>query len=258
MLMINIIIMNIDYNISKIKKFDLNQIQSNCLTAVFGNRDSMRSHLCIELINNKKNSTRVDIFKPSKINDEINICELLENQNNMQIYSDYDLEKLNGIIQEKQINNYKNISETTIVFYDIFNKNIFKNNDIYEIVMNGRHYKFNAIYVFQYPPFNMRPEIRCNIDYVFIFGTNDISLKKKYYDKFCGMFKTYEEFDKIFSHFTNNNMCIVINYKIKSHSLEDKFFWYAIDIPSDNMDIMDKIINMIHKLDIKNPIVDYV
>jgi len=97
------------------------------------------------------------------------------------------------------------------------------------IFMNGRHYKLMFILTMQFA-LGVPPNLRTNIDYIFILRENIVSNRKRLYDHYAGMFPTFEMFCKVMDKCTQNYECLVINNSAKSNKLEDQIFWYKADI----------------------------
>jgi len=93
------------------------------------------------------------------------------------------------------------------------------------LFMNGRHWKIMLIITMQYP-LGIPPNLRTNIDYVFILREPYISNRKRIYENFAGMFPTFESFCQVMDQCTENYECLVINNNSKSNKLEDQIFWY--------------------------------
>lgn len=70
------------------------------------------------------------------------------------------------------------------------------------------------------------PELRTNVDYIFICRENIISNRKRLYESFAGMFPTFEIFCTVMDACTENFECLVIDNTSKSNKLEDQVFWY--------------------------------
>lgn len=93
------------------------------------------------------------------------------------------------------------------------------------LFMNGRHWKIMLVITMQYP-LGIPPNLRTNIDYVFILREPYISNRKRIYDNFAGMFPTFESFCQVLTQCTENYECLVIDNNAKSNKLEDQIFWY--------------------------------
>ena len=93
------------------------------------------------------------------------------------------------------------------------------------LFMNGRHWKIMLIITMQYP-LGIPPNLRTNIDYVFILREPYIANRKRIYENYAGMFPTFESFCQVMDQCTENFECLVINNNAKSNKLHDQIFWY--------------------------------
>ena len=96
------------------------------------------------------------------------------------------------------------------------------------LFMNGRHWKMMLIITMQYP-LGIPPNLRTNIDYVFILREPYISNRKKIYENYAGMFPTFESFCQVMDQCTENYECLVINNNAKTNKLSEQIFWYKAD-----------------------------
>ena len=100
------------------------------------------------------------------------------------------------------------------------------------LFMNGRHWKIMLIITMQYP-LGIPPNLRTNIDYVFILREPYITNRKRIYENYAGMFPTFESFCQVMDQCTENFECLVINNNAKSNKLNDQIFWYKADPHND-------------------------
>ena len=100
------------------------------------------------------------------------------------------------------------------------------------LFMNGRHWKIMLIITMQYP-LGIPPNLRTNIDYVFILREPYIANRKRIYDNYAGMFPTFESFCQVMDQCTENFECLVINNNAKSNKITDQVFWYKADNHND-------------------------
>ncbi len=99
------------------------------------------------------------------------------------------------------------------------------------IFMNGRHVDLATMITMQYP-LGVPPNLRTNIDFVFILRENTIGNRKRIYENYAGMFPTFEMFCQFMDQCTENYECLVICNGVQSNRLEDQVFWYkASDHP---------------------------
>jgi len=103
-----------------------------------------------------------------------------------------------------------------------------KDTNVRSIFMNGRHYKMMFIITMQYA-LGIPPNLRTNIDYVFILRENYVSNRKRLYENYAGMFPSFEVFCQVMDQCTENFECLVVHNNAKSNKLEDQVFWYKAD-----------------------------
>jgi hypothetical protein len=96
------------------------------------------------------------------------------------------------------------------------------------LFMNGRHWKIMLIITMQYP-LGIPPNLRTNIDYVFILREPYIANRKRIWENYAGMFPTFESFAQIMDQCTENYECLVIDNNAKSNKLQDQVFWYKAE-----------------------------
>ncbi len=96
------------------------------------------------------------------------------------------------------------------------------------LFMNGRHWKCMLIITMQYP-LGIPPNLRTNIDYVFILREPYAVNRKKIWENYASMFPTLDSFCSIMDQSTQNYECLVINNNAKSNSITDQIFWYKAE-----------------------------
>jgi hypothetical protein len=99
------------------------------------------------------------------------------------------------------------------------------------IFMNGRHIDVMTIITMQYP-LGITPNLRTNVDFIFILRENITANRRRIYENYAGMFPTFEMFCQFMDQCTENFECLVICNGVQSNKLEDQVFWYkATDHP---------------------------
>jgi len=73
---------------------------------------------------------------------------------------------------------------------------------------------------------DLPPDLRANVDYLFILRENIIDNQKKLWKFFFGMFPTLSSFQQTFMACTENYECLVLDNTSKSNKIEDCVFWY--------------------------------
>lgn len=114
-----------------------------------------------------------------------------------------------------------------LIFDDtISDANVWKRDTrIKEIFFNGRHYKILFLLTMQDPK-AITPGLRSNIDFSFILRTPNQATRRSLYENYCGMFPSYEIFEKVLDSCTEDYGCLVIDNTSRSNKLEDQVFFY--------------------------------
>lgn len=100
-----------------------------------------------------------------------------------------------------------------------------RDSTIKSIFYNGRHYNFFFILAMQYP-YGITPDLRSNIDYVFVFNEPSVKNRKKIYEDYGGMIPSFDHFCNILDDCTQNFECLVLKLSGSSPNLRDQVFWY--------------------------------
>ena len=139
------------------------------------------------------------------------------------------------INKEKKKGKQSKIDPRAFLILDdcMYNKSWINNETIRCLFMNGRHYKINFLITMQ-TPMGLPPNLRSNIDYVFILRENKTNNRKRIYENYAGMFPTFETFCTVMDQCTENYECLVVHNTANSNKLEDQVFWYKADYSKDN------------------------
>jgi hypothetical protein len=134
---------------------------------------------------------------------------------------------LKQIKKEKETRSKSNIDARAFVILDdcLFDNKWTKEKMMRLLFMNGRHWKIMLIITMQYP-LGIPPNLRTNIDYVFILREPYMANRKRIWENYAGMFPTFESFAQVMDQCTENYECLVINNNAKSNKLQDQIFWY--------------------------------
>ena len=137
-------------------------------------------------------------------------------------------------MKEEHLYGKSNINPSAFLILDdcLYDNTWVKDVNIRSLFMNGRHYKMLFIITMQYA-LGIPPNLRTNIDYVFILRENYVSNRKKLYEHYAGMFPTFEIFCQVMDQCTEDFNCLVINNNAKSNKLEEQVFWYKANPHAD-------------------------
>jgi hypothetical protein len=107
----------------------------------------------------------------------------------------------------------------------LYDQTWIRDRNVRYLFMNGRHVHTMFIITMQYA-MGIPPNLRTNIDYVFILRENIVSNRRKLYEQYAGMFPDFDSFCQVMNQCTENYECLVIDNNAKSNKLEDQVFWY--------------------------------
>ena len=126
-----------------------------------------------------------------------------------------------GLVKKKQPN-----SEVFCLIDDcMYDKKMIRDKCIRGIFMNGRHWNLFFMLTMQYC-MDLSPDLRANIDYVFILRENIIQNREKIYKNFFGIFPNYDMFSQVLNMCTENFECLVLDNTSRSNKIEDVVFYY--------------------------------
>jgi hypothetical protein len=106
-----------------------------------------------------------------------------------------------------------------------YDKAMMKLEAIREIFFNGRHYGITLFITFQFM-MELRPDMRANVDYVFVCKENKKDNLERLHKYFFGMFDKIADFKKTLQACTNDYGCLVLQNNSLSDRIEDQVFWY--------------------------------
>ena len=106
---------------------------------------------------------------------------------------------------------------------------------IKEYYKNGRHFSMLHILSLQYC-LDIKPDIRVNINGVFILRESRLDIRKKLYENYGGCIPSFDMFCQIMDALTTDYTAIYINNMSVSNKIEDNVFYYKANpnaIPKD-------------------------
>lgn len=144
------------------------------------------------------------------------------------IYGDYDREAIERVLdrQKTLIGQGKTNAGAFMLLDDcMYDRKFMKDTCIRQCFMNGRHWKIFFMLTMQYC-MDLTPDLRANVDYVFILRENVLQNREKLYKSFFGIFPTFDMFNQVMTSCTENYECLVLDNTSKSNKIEDCVFWY--------------------------------
>tara|TARA_B100001094_G_scaffold213888_1_gene207939 strand:- start:97 stop:900 length:804 start_codon:yes stop_codon:yes gene_type:complete len=145
--------------------------------------------------------------------------------------------------KNEEISNYHrtDIDPRALMILDdcLYDNSWTKDINIRSLFMNGRHYSVMFLLTMQYA-LGIPPNLRTNVDYVFILREPFFNNRKRLYEHYAGMFPSFEIFCQVMDQCTEDYECLVINNNAKSNRIEDMVFWYKAD-PHDEFKLGDSV-----------------
>lgn len=221
----------------QLKKFDMSSIASDKVVVMIGKRNTGKSfcvkdllyyqqHIPVgtvisatEMANNFYGDMVPPIFIHNEYNEDVIERVLIRQQKLLQKKRQQDSKP--SVMGKKPLN----MNAFLILDDCLYDSSWTKSKFVRSLFMNGRHFKMLFIITMQYA-LGIPPNLRTNIDYVFILRENIVQNRRRLYECYAGMFPTFEVFNAVMDQCTENYECLVINNNAKSNKIEDQVFWY--------------------------------
>jgi hypothetical protein len=105
-----------------------------------------------------------------------------------------------------------------------------KSANFKKIFTEGRHYNIIYMLCLQYS-LGLPPALRSNVDYVFLYQTEEATEVKKLYENFAGIFPDLQTFREVLDKCTEKHGCLVIDRRSRSRNLAERVFYFKAHDP---------------------------
>lgn len=222
-----------------LNKFNMKTILNDSNVLIIGKRRSGKSFLIKDLFYHKKHISQGIVFSGTehanpffgKFIPDTFIHPKYDSTLMETIFNKQSI-KIKKAIKKGAQNDGKNDSNNTFIVLDDMlseSHNWKRDEAIKTLFFNGRHYNVLGIITLQYV-LGIPPDLRGNVDYVFIFNTSSIKNKRTIYEQFCGMIPTFDEFCDILNSCTQNHECMVVQMVgSNTNDISDQIFWYKAE-----------------------------
>ena len=213
----------------QLKKFNMEDIKHDKVVVLIGKRDTGKSFLCKDILYHHQNIPVGQVISGTEGANQF-YSKIVPK---LFIHGEFDTQIVQNMIKRQKIlidkinNGDDSIDPRSFLILDdcLYDNSWAKNKYMRSVFMNGRHYKILFLLTMQFA-LGIPPNLRTNIDYVFILRENYVSNRKRLYEHYAGMFPSFEMFCQIMDQCTENYECLVINNNAKSNKLTDQVFWY--------------------------------
>ena len=215
----------------------MSSIKPDKVIVLIGKRETGKSFLCKDLLYYHRN---VPVGTVISATESAN-CFYGDIIPSIFIHDEYTPEVIRNVLQRQKTvkkkmledlnkNGHTEINPNGFLILDdcLYDASWAKDKNIKTCFMNGRHWHILFIITMQYP-LGIPPNLRTNIDYVFILREPYLTNRKRIWENYASMFPTLEAFCAVMDQTTENYECLVINNNSKSNKLNDQIFWYKAE-----------------------------
>lgn len=221
----------------ELKKFNMNDISDDKVVVLIGKRETGKSFLVRDLLYHNQDIPCGTIISGTEGSNRF-YSKIFPS---LFIHGEYRPELIHNFLKRQKLvlnekdkqlskNGESNIDPRAIIILDdcLYDSSWTKDKNIRCLFMNGRHYKVMFLITMQFS-LGIPPQLRTNVDFVFILRESYISNRKRLYDSYAGMFPSFDMFCQVMDQCTENYECLVINNNAKSNKIEDMVFWYKAE-----------------------------
>jgi len=222
----------------QLRKFDMSSIADDKVVVFVGKRETGKSFLVRDMLYYKQDIPVGSVISGTEAANSFYSSMMpslfIHGEFSDEIVVNY-LKRQKKIV--KEYNNNENVDPRAFFILDdcLYDNSWIKNKNIRSMFMNGRHYKSLFVITMQYA-LGIPPNLRTNIDFIFILRENIHANRKRIFEQYAGMFPSFDIFNQVMDQCTENFECLVINNNSKSNKLEDQVFWYKAS-PHDDFKI---------------------
>jgi len=215
-------------NIKKFKPKTINQYRLSKgppTIAIIGKRGTGKSTLVADLLYHTRKIPKGVVMSATEESNEYYSKFVPD----IFIHGEYDASAIEKIIsgQRESVRSNNSGCKDCFVLLDdcMYDRKTVRDKNIRCIFMNGRHLKIQFMITMQYC-MDLPPDLRANIDYVFVLRENIIDNMRKLWKFFFGIFPTFASFQEVMLSCTEGYDCMVLDNTSKSSKIEDNIFWY--------------------------------
>ena len=208
----------------QLKKFDPKGMADNRVCVLIGKRNTGKTVLVTDLLYHKRNIPVGVVMSGTEEGNSYYQSYVPD----LFVYNDYQTDVIEKVVQrQRHMCKNKIPNNNVFILLDdcMYDKKMIRDKVIRGIFMNGRHWNIMFMLTMQYC-MDLSPDLRANIDYVYILRENILQNREKLYKNFFGIFPTFDMFNQVMTACTENYECLVLDNTSRSNKVEDVVFWY--------------------------------
>jgi len=220
----------------KIRKFNPNQMKSYRMILFVGKKGSGKSTLLKDIFFHLRHRFDMVVALAGTPGSEEMFREfipdaLIYNKINVRVVEKL-AEYARIMVAKRNPRNILLLMDDCLGYTGTNDKKIFEHNVFREIANNQRHLHITFAVSLQYC-MEMKPHLRSQIDYCFVFQDTMISNRKRLWQYFFGMFEDLDSFSKTLFKCTRDYECLVLDNVHNTGNFEDNLYYYKArtDIP---------------------------
>ncbi len=228
----------------KLKRFDMSQLTNDSIVVLIGKRNTGKSYLVRDILGQHCDIPVGTVISPTEASNKFYSSMVPS----LFIHDKYTPPLLDSVVsrqklimkkmnREIKVRGSSSIDPRAFVVLDdcMYDDSWVRDVNVRFLFMNGRHVRMLVLITMQ-SPLGITPNLRTNIDYVFVLRGDLINNRQKIYNNYAGMFPSFDIFSQVMNQTTENYECLVIANNSKSNRLDDQVFWYkAEDRPAYKM-----------------------
>uniref|UniRef100_A0A6C0F8Y3 Uncharacterized protein n=1 Tax=viral metagenome TaxID=1070528 RepID=A0A6C0F8Y3_9ZZZZ len=208
----------------QLKKFNPKTMPDNCVVVFIGKRRTGKTKLVTDILYHKR-QIPVGVVMSGTEDGNGYYKQYVPD---LFVYGEYHSEVTEKLItRQRQLCKSNTPNNNVFMLLDdcMYDKKMIREKNIRQIFMNGRHWNIMFMLTMQYC-MDLSPDLRANIDYIFILRENILQNREKIYKNFFGIFPTFDMFNQVMNSCTENFECLVLDNTSRSNKIEDVVFWY--------------------------------
>lgn len=207
----------------KLRKFDPSTIKDTSICVIIGKRNTGKSVLAKDIMYHKRHLPAGIVMSATEEGNSFYGSWVPDSF----IYGDFDRSVIESVIDTQRKKIKAGTAGNVFLILDdcMYDKRLLKEKCMRSLFMNGRHWKIFLMLTAQYCG-DLGPDIRANIDYIYILRDNIIQNRERLYKNFFGLLPSFASFCQLMDATTENYECLVVDNTSRSNNLEDCLFWY--------------------------------